>query len=160
MLAHIKNWLTTEQEKQSALVSDEHELAYLVTALMLEAAQIDGEASKDELALIISSVASQFELDDTQMTALLAEAETHADERIELHGLIRRLREQSDYEERIGVLELVWMTVLADDRVDTLESQLMRGGWQDCCLFLTLIQGWQRKQRKSALMRHLLLDYF
>ena len=29
-------------------------------------------------------------------------------------------------EERIGVLELVWMTVLADDRVDTLESQLMR----------------------------------
>lgn len=126
MLAHIKNWLTTEQEKQSALVSDEHELAYLVTALMLEAAQIDGEASKDELALIISSVASQFELDDTQMTALLAEAETHADERIELHGLIRRLREQSDYEERIGVLELVWMTVLADDRVDTLESQLMR----------------------------------
>ena len=126
MLAHIKNWLTTEQEKQSALVSDEHELAYLVTALMLEAAQIDGEASKDELALIISSVASQFELDDTQMAALLAEAETHADERIELHGLIRRLREQSDYEERIGVLELVWMTVLADDRVDTLESQLMR----------------------------------
>ncbi|MEC8743048.1 MAG: TerB family tellurite resistance protein [Pseudomonadota bacterium] len=126
MLAHIKNWLTIEQEKQSALVSDEHELAYLVTALMLEAAQIDGEASKDELALIISSVASQFELDDTQMTALLAEAETHADERIELHGLIRRLREQSDYEERIGVLELVWMTVLADDRVDTLESQLMR----------------------------------
>lgn len=126
MLAHIKNWLTTEQEKQRALVSDEHELAYLVTALMLEAAQIDGEASKDELALIISSVASQFELDDTQMTALLAEAETHADERIELHGLIRRLREQSDYEERVGVLELVWMTVLADDRVDTLESQLMR----------------------------------
>ena len=126
MLAHIKNWLTTEQEKQSALVSDEHELAYLVTALMLEAAQIDGEASKDELALIISSVASQFELDDTQMAALLAEAETHADERIELHGLIRRLREQSDYEERVGVLELVWMTVLADDRVDTLESQLMR----------------------------------
>ena len=126
MLAHIKNWLTTEQEKQSALVSDEHELAYLVTALMLEAAQIDGEASKDELALIISSVASQFELDDTQMAALLAEAETHADERIELHGLIRRLREQSDYEERIGVLELVWMTVLADDRVDALESQLMR----------------------------------
>ena len=126
MLAHIKNWLTTEQEKQSALVSDEHELAYLVTALMLEAAQIDGEASKDELALIISSVASQFELDDTQMTALLAEAETHADERIELHGLTRRLREQSDYEQRIGVLELVWMTVLADDRVDTMESQLMR----------------------------------
>ncbi len=126
MLAHMKNWLTTEQKKQSALASDEHELAFLVTALMLEAAEIDGETSRDELALIISSVSSQFELDDAQMTAVLDEARSHADERIELHGLIRRLREQSDYEERIGVMELVWMTVLADDRVDTLESQLMR----------------------------------
>ena len=126
MLAHMKNWLTTEQKKQSALASDEHELAFLVTALMLEAAEIDGETSRDELALIISSVSSQFELDDAQMTAVLGEARSHADERIELHGLIRRLREQSDYEERIGVMELVWMTVLADDRVDTLESQLMR----------------------------------
>jgi len=126
MLAHMKNWLTTEQKKQSALASDEHELAFLVTALMLEAAEIDGETSQDELALIISSVSSQFELDDAQMTAVLDEARSHADERIELHGLIRRLREQSDYEERIGVMELVWMTVLADDRVDTLESQLMR----------------------------------
>ena len=126
MLAHMKNWLTAEQKKQSALASDEHELAFLVTALMLEAAEIDGETSQDELALIISSVSSQFELDDAQMTAVLDEARSHADERIELHGLIRRLREQSDYEERIGVMELVWMTVLADDRVDTLESQLMR----------------------------------
>jgi len=126
MLAHIKNWLTAEQEKQSALVSDAHELAYLVTALMLEAAQIDGEASEDELALIISSVASQFDLDDAQMKAVLAEAQTDAEERIELHTLVRRLRENADYEERIGVLELIWMTVLADNRVDRLESQLMR----------------------------------
>jgi len=126
MLAHIKNWLTAEQEKQSALVSDAHELAYLVTALMLEAAQIDGEASEDELALIISSVASQFDLDDDQMKAVLAEAQTDAEERIELHTLVRRLRENADYEERIGVLELIWMTVLADNRVDRLESQLMR----------------------------------
>ena len=126
MLAHIKNWLTAEQEKQSALVSDAHELAYLVTALMLEAAQIDGEASEDELGLIISSVASQFDLDDAQMKAVLAEAQTDAEERIELHTLVRRLRENADYEERIGVLELIWMTVLADNRVDRLESQLMR----------------------------------
>jgi len=126
MLAHIKNWLTAEQEKQSALVSDAHELAYLVTALMLEAAQIDGEASEDELALIISSVASQFDLDDAQMKAVLAEAQTDAEERIELHTLVRRLRENADYEERIGVLELIWMTALADNRVDRLESQLMR----------------------------------
>jgi len=126
MLAHIKNWLTAEQEKQSALVSDAHELAYLVTALMLEAAQIDGEASEDELALIISSVASQFDLDDAQMKAVLAEAQADAEERIELHTLVRRLRENADYEERIGLLELIWMTVLADNRVDRLESQLMR----------------------------------
>ena len=53
MLAHIKNWLTTEQEKQSALVSDEHELAYLVTALMLEAAQIDGASRFQRVRYVI-----------------------------------------------------------------------------------------------------------
>jgi len=60
------------------------------------------------------------------MKAVLAEAQTDAEERIELHTLVRRLRENADYEERIGVLELIWMTVLADNRVDRLESQLMR----------------------------------
>jgi len=45
---------------------------------------------------------------------------------MELHSLLRRLREQSDYEERLGVLEMVWMVVLADGRLDHIEAQLMR----------------------------------
>ena len=47
-------------------------------------------------------------------------------DRVELHSLLRRLREQSDYEERLGVLEMVWMVVLADGRLDHIEAQLMR----------------------------------
>ena len=47
-------------------------------------------------------------------------------DRIEIHGLMRRLREKADYEERIGVLELVWMVVLSDNRLDHIEAQLMR----------------------------------
>lgn len=126
MLTQIKNWLTTEQVKPDRLVSDAHELAFLVTGLMIEAARIDGEASEAEHALIFSSIASQFDLDDAEMKAIFDEADTQADDRIELHSLVRRLRENADYEQRIGVLELIWMTVLADNELDRLESQLMR----------------------------------
>ena len=60
------------------------------------------------------------------MKQVLENALNDADDRIELHSLIRRLRDKSDYEERIGVMEMVWMVVLADGRLDKIERQLMR----------------------------------
>lgn len=126
MLTHVKNWLKTQKSQPETYVADTSELAYLVAALMFEAAQADGEVSEDEMALISATVSSQFELDDAQMNTLMEQVKADAQERIELHTLLRKLRDQADYEERLGVLELVWMTVLADDVVDRMESQLMR----------------------------------
>ena len=60
------------------------------------------------------------------MATVLSDAVNDYTDRIEIHGLMRRLREKADYEERIGVLELVWMVVLSDDRLDHIEAQLMR----------------------------------
>lgn len=103
-----------------------HELAELVTALMIEAAGADGEIGDSERTLIASCVASQFSLTEAQMKQILDQAVEQADNSIELHSLVRRLREKSDYEERVGVMEMVWMVVLADGRLDQIESQLMR----------------------------------
>ncbi len=126
MLTHVKKWLQSQKTETEILASNTQELAYLVAALMYEAAQADGQASDDELALISSTVAHQFELDDAAITAMMEKVAADAEERIELHTLLRKLREQADYEQRLGVLELVWMTVLEDDVVDRMESQLMR----------------------------------
>ena len=103
-----------------------HELAELVTSLMVEAAAADGQIGAAETQLVADCVASQFNLADHEMKQILARALDEADDRIELHGLIRRLREKSDYEDRIGVIEMVWMVVFADGRLDKIERQLMR----------------------------------
>lgn len=126
MLSHIKKWLSAQTQLEQPLVADTDELAYLVAALMYEAAQADGEVSADELSLITDTIAAQFELTDIELRILLERVEADAAERIELHGLLSKLREQADYEQRLGVLELVWMIVLADEVVDRMESQLMR----------------------------------
>lgn len=126
MLATLKNWLQQSRETNQVLAQNDTELAFIVTSLMLEAAAADGEIDEEERQLIFSAVSEQFSLSDEQMKTLFEQAEADAEERIELHGLLRKLREQADYEERVGVLELVWMVVLADNRLDQLEAQLMR----------------------------------
>lgn len=126
MFKTFADWFQTS----SNVVQDKddfcHELAELVTALMVEAAAADGQIGEAETQLITDSVSSQFNLDDSEMKQVLENALNDADDRIELHSLIRRLRDKSDYEERIGVMEMVWMVVLADGRLDKIERQLMR----------------------------------
>ena len=126
MFKTFADWFQTS----SKVVQDKddfcHELAELVTALMVEAAAADGQIGEAETQLITDCVSSQFNLDDGEMKQVLENALNDADDRIELHSLIRRLRDKSDYEERIGVMEMVWMVVLADGRLDKIERQLMR----------------------------------
>ncbi len=125
MFKTLAQWLKSDNpQKLEADNSDE--LAGLVTALMIEAAQADGTVGADEAALTANVIARQFDLSDEKARQMTDEAIEQSQERVELHSLLRRLRDQSDYEERLGVLEMVWMVVLADGRLDHIEAQLMR----------------------------------
>ena len=126
MFKTFADWFRTADKAPADADTFSHELAELVTALMVEAASVDGEIGPSETALISSCVTAQFDLTDEQMKHLLDRGVKDADSRIELHGLVSRLRDKADYEERIGVMEMVWMVVLADGRLDSIESQLMR----------------------------------
>lgn len=126
MIKTLSNWLKHSGEDAVKVTAQPDELARLVAALMVEAAASDGEIASEETELIFDSVRTQFALTDSQMRSILDEAVSQSAERIELHSLMRRLREHADYEERIGVLEMVWMVVLADGRLDQIEAQLMR----------------------------------
>jgi uncharacterized tellurite resistance protein B-like protein len=126
MFSTVKNWLSQNDTQTVTEVSESLELAQLVTALLVEAAGADGKIADEESQLISEIISAQFELSDDEMVTVLSDAVNDYTYRIEIHGLMRRLREKADYEERIGVLELVWMVVLSDDRLDHIEAQLMR----------------------------------
>ena len=126
MFSTVKNWLSQNDTQAVTEVSESLKLAQLVTALLVEAAGADGKIADVESQLISEIISAQFELSDDEMVTVLSDAVNDYTDRIEIHGLMRRLREKADYEERIGVLELVWMVVLSDDRLDHIEAQLMR----------------------------------
>jgi uncharacterized tellurite resistance protein B-like protein len=126
MFSTVKNWLSQNDKQAVKEVSESLELAQLVTAFMIEAAGADGKIAEEESQLIAEIISAQFELSDDEMTSVLSDAVSDYADRVEMHGLMRRLREKADYEERIGVLELVWMVVLSDNRLDQIEAQLMR----------------------------------
>ena len=125
MFKTVAQWLKSDNT-QKLEADNADELAGLVTALMVEAALADGTVAADEVALTANVIAEQFDLSAEKACQMTNEAIEQSKERVELHSLLRRLREQSDYEERLGVLEMVWMVVLADGRLDHIEAQLMR----------------------------------
>jgi len=125
MFKTVAQWLKSDNT-QKLEADNADELAGLVTALMVEAALADGTVAADEAALTANVIAQQFDLSAEKACQMTNEAIEQSKERVELHSLLRRLREQSDYEERLGVLEMVWMVVLADGRLDHIEAQLMR----------------------------------
>jgi len=125
MFKTVAEWLKKDKTK----LSDEqnpNELAGLVTALMVEAATADGQFGPEEQALILTVIAKQFEMTQDAAQSLLETVTKENQERIELHSVLRKLRDQADYEERLGVLEMVWMVVLSDGQLEKMEAQLMR----------------------------------
>ena len=126
MFKTFADWFQTSSKSIKDKDDFSRDLAELVTALMVEAAAADGHVGAAETRLIVDCVSNQFNLAEDEMKQILDYALEEVDNRIELHSLISRLRNQSDYEERIGVMEMVWMVVLADGRLDKIERQLMR----------------------------------
>ena len=126
MFSTVKTWLSQNKVNVVKATTENFDLAQLVTGLMVEAAGADGEIADSETRLISEIVAAQFELSEPEMTTILDQAVNDFDDRIEIHSLMRQLRDVADYEERVGVLELVWMVVLSDNRLDKIEAQLMR----------------------------------
>ena len=125
MFKTVAEWLKKEG-KATPETNKIDELAALVTALMVEAAQADGHLGDEEEGLILGAIIQQFELNEENARQIMADAVDKSEVRVELHSLLRRLRENSDYEERLGVMEMVWMVVLADGTLDHIEAQLMR----------------------------------
>jgi uncharacterized tellurite resistance protein B-like protein len=125
MFKTVAEWLKQDKNAKPE-GNDANELASLVTALMIEAANADGSLDKSEKALIIEVITRQFELDEAKAAEMMRATVDESAERVELHSLLSRLRDNSDYEERLGVMEMVWMVVLADGKLDHIEAQLMR----------------------------------
>jgi len=126
MLAKLGNWIRDFTEGEGAEPSGDAEWARALAGLLVEAAMADGELDGHERAQIGRLLAAQLHLAEAEVDTMISSAvESHHD-RVEIHGLTRSIRAETEPEDRIAIMEMAWMVVLADGELHEYESQLMR----------------------------------
>ena len=126
MLNQISQWVKNFSDSGATVPTQDDDFAATITALLVEAAMADGVLDPDEGALILHLLTDQLELGPADAQTMLDEAIAVHNTRVEIHGLVRQIRTDTEMEDRIIILEMIWVVVLADGQIDEHESQLMR----------------------------------
>ena len=98
-----------------------------ITALLVEAALIDGNFEDIEVDVIISIVKNTFSIKSEKEIRKLVETvrqdlESHGD----LVTYTRTIKENWELEERINVIEMMWKVCLIDGKIEPYEDMLIR----------------------------------
>jgi len=126
MIAKLGNWIREFTEDETAAPGGDSEWATVMASLLVEAAMADGELDDGERQQITRILAAQPTIDAGSVGGLIDTALSWHAERVEIHALTRSIRSETDAEDRIAIIEMVWMVVLADGEVHDYEAQLMR----------------------------------
>lgn len=102
------------------------DLRLSVAVLLLEAARQDDNFDARERAVILKLLATRFALSPGECERLIAEAQSHADELVQLHGHTSAIAAQMTPAERIGLIEMLWDVAYADGVLDPEEDLLIR----------------------------------
>jgi uncharacterized tellurite resistance protein B-like protein len=126
MLNRLSEWVRNFSDGGTAVPTQDDDFTATITALLVEAAMADGAIDTNERSRILHLLTDQLELAAADAQAMLDEAIAAHDTRIEIHGLVRQIRTDTEMEDRIIILEMIWVVVLADKQIEEHESQLMR----------------------------------
>ena len=94
-------------------------------ALLVHAAEIDGNISDVERTTLHQVIKRHFDLDETQTNTLLAEATQAEHEAVDLYHFTRLLNGALDEDGRRRMVEMMWEIVYADGRVTEFERNLI-----------------------------------
>ncbi len=94
-------------------------------ALLVHAAEIDGNSSDLERTTLHQVIKRHFDLDETQTNTLLAEATQAEHEAVDLYHFTRLLNRALDEDGCRRMVEMMWEIVYADGRVTEFESNLI-----------------------------------
>ena len=126
MLNRFSEWVKNFSDGAAALPTQDDDFVLTITALLVEAAMADGALGVEEQSLILNLLTDQLEVSPADAQKMLDEAIVSHNTRIEIHGLVKQIRTDTEMEDRIIILEMIWVVVLADNQIDEHESQLMR----------------------------------
>lgn len=106
---------------------DRERLLQVATAtLLLEVVRADFEVQQSEMDKLRALLSGQFQLSDSELEQILAEAKHEADHLVSLQHITRQLNEQFSEQEKTRVIEMMWEIVFADGNLDHYEEHLIR----------------------------------
>jgi uncharacterized tellurite resistance protein B-like protein len=105
--------------------SDEKELRTATAALLVHASLIDGTADPRENERLHNLLREQFDLSDSEATALAEAGRAEDAEAVDLYRFTRVLTDKLDPEGRARVVEMLWEIVLSDHVIDDYEANLV-----------------------------------
>jgi uncharacterized tellurite resistance protein B-like protein len=95
------------------------------TALLVHAAEIDGNASDIERAKLHSVIKRRFGLDDATTDELLAKATAAEHESVDLYHFTSTIMRSLDEDGRRRIVEMMWEVAYADGQVSEFEDNLI-----------------------------------
>ncbi len=94
--------------------------------LLLELARADHEHHPAERAALRAGLASEFQVPEPTLDALLAEAAAQAQASVSLFDFVQTLNRAMDQDEKRALLGLLWRVAYADGKIEANEEHLLR----------------------------------
>lgn len=127
MINFVKKFFTDEGLNVPSLTEEEktQKIHVATCALLLEMAHIDGEFSDMERESIISTLKSDYQLPEQDITEFIEATKKELKDSIDLWQFTNRINQHFSPEEKIRIIETVWKVAYADGRLDSHEDYLV-----------------------------------
>lgn len=98
----------------------------ILSGLMIEAANTDGEVTQEELNKISHSLINIFKEDPKVVEVSLSKAFENKDNSRSLYFYTSKLNKSYSNENKIKLIEVLWEIILADNEIHDFETNLIR----------------------------------
>tara|TARA_B100001063_G_C16449825_1_gene397751 strand:- start:139 stop:582 length:444 start_codon:yes stop_codon:yes gene_type:complete len=123
LLKSLKNIFAVEQTLN---VENENKEIDILSGLMIEAANTDGEITQEELNKISHSLINVFKEDPKVVEVSLTKAFENKDNSNSLYYYTSKLNKSYSNENKIKLIEVLWEIILADNEIHDFETNLIR----------------------------------
>ena len=123
MLQSLKNIFAGDQLLNTETENKEIDI---LSGLMIEAANTDGEITQEELNKISHSLINIFKEDPRDVELSLTKAFENKNNSKSLHYYTSKLNKFYSYENKIKLIEVLWEIILSDNKIHDFETNLIR----------------------------------
>jgi uncharacterized tellurite resistance protein B-like protein len=123
LLQSLKNIFASDQILNAETENSEIDI---LSGLMIEAANTDGEVTQEELNKISHSLINVFKEDPKAVEVSLTKSFENKDNSKSLYYYTSKLNKSYSNENKIKLIEVLWEIILADNEIHDFETNLIR----------------------------------